>query len=471
MPRRNLIWIAIILAMATVLLFVWRQPRRGTTVHQTEFVPVRETYQLIRQAYYQPVDEIKLRQAAVRGMVGELDEFSTYFLPEQAKAITHRVKGLDRGLGLRLDLDAKGARIIGVVPGSPAHSADLLPGDRILTVDAIPTAGKTDRQLRDLLAGKLGATVELQILSPAGWKQTVMLTHGEFPIETVRGLYRDQKGRWIWEVPSQEGIYYVRIVEFCPKTSRALLDVLHQLSPLRGLVLDLRANPGGLQEIAVALADVFLSRGTIVTVLTRNDPPKTHQAHDDTPFSKVPMVVLIDETTTSAAEIVAGALGANARAVLIGRRTRGKGCVQSMVRLPGELGQINLTTAEFLIPPDRPIQRRPGGDRWGVAPQINVTLSPKQTKTLRRLRIEAETWPAPALRTTTASDKGSEQIDPRDLLGQKLLQLDTQLDRAVTLLGKPKEMQAILQRMRTEISKAAEERKKRAAIQQTNNSK
>ena len=471
MPRRNLIWIAIILAMAAVLLFVWRQPRQGTTVHHTEFVPVRNTYKLIRQTYYQPVDETKLQQAAVRGMVGELDKFSTYFLPEQAETITHRVMGLDRGLGLRLGIDTKGARIIGVVPGSPAHIAELLPGDRILTVNAIPTAGKTGRELRDLLGGKLGAKVELQILSPTGWKKTVTLAHEEFPIETVRGLYRDRKGQWVWEVPSQEGIYYVRIVEFCPKTSRTLLDVLNRLGSLRGLVLDLRGNPGGLRETAVALADVFLARGTIVTVLTRNDPPKIHQAHDDTDYSKVPLVVLINETTTSAAEIVAGALGANARTVLIGRRTRGKGCVQSMIRLPGELGQINLTIAEFLIPPDRPIQRKPGSDTWGIDPQINVKLSPKQTESLRRVRIDTESWPAPALRTSTVPAKRSEKIDPRDLLGKKLLQLDSQLDRAVKLLGNPKEMQTILQRIRTEISKDSEERKKHAVTQQTRKSK
>ncbi len=121
------------------------------------------------------------------------------------------------------------------------------------------------------------------------------------------------------QVTTREGIRYVRIVEFCPRTTQDLLDVLRQGPPLRGLVLDLRGNPGGRLEVAVALADVFIDSGPIVTILARNDRRKTHRAHDDTSYSKVPLVVLIDETTTSAAEIVAGALAANARAVLIGQ--------------------------------------------------------------------------------------------------------------------------------------------------------
>ncbi len=383
-------------------------------------------------------------------MVSQLDDFSSYVPSEQAEALTDRVMGVDRGLGLRLRFDEPEPVLLGPLPDSPAHAAMLFAGDCIVAVDEQPTRGLSEAKIHELLAGELGREVTLSVRDAhTNALRSVVLRREEFPVEAVLGLLRRPNGEWVWRV-GPEGVAYVRITEFCPKSAERLRQVLRRLDPMPGLVLDLRDNPGGLLADAVAVADVFLREGVIVRVLGRDRGREIHQAHPDTPHANVPLVVLIDEKTTSAAEIVAGTLAANARAVLVGRRTRGKGCVQTMLRLPGDLGQIQLTTAEFLLPPDRPIQRREGAEAWGVPPQIEVAIPAEDLPALRRRRIESTVVPEPtsrrpATQTSAWEDSASEQRPERELL-----RLDRQLARAVQLLRRPEEYQAILERLERE---------------------
>jgi len=215
MPKRNLIWIVILLAMTAVLLLVWHHRAGGPTVTGSRFAPVRKTYEVICSRSYPAADEDRLKRGAVRGMVGQLDRFSTYCPPDRCEALTDRVMGVDRGLGLRLDFPVAkkpsgktpAPRIIGAVFGSPAHKARLLPGDRILTINGATTTGRTERQVRNMLAGKVGDEVKLTILTSPGKarRRTVTLTHAEFPVQTVRGLYRDRQSKWVWLLPVAPG--------------------------------------------------------------------------------------------------------------------------------------------------------------------------------------------------------------------------------------------------------------------------
>lgn len=444
MPRRNLIWIAILLAMAVVLLLVWQQPRNGHGNRPTEFHPVEQTYRVIRESYYRPIEPEDLQRAAVRGMVSTLDEFSTYVSPEQAERLTGHVLGEHLGLGLELSFDENVPVVVGPHPNSPAHKAGIFADDRILAINDTPTKDLTPKQVRLLLSRPTDKSFRLTLRDAlTGKKRRVKLTPATFPVETVQGLYRDATGRRKYRLPGQGKLVYVRITEFCPHTAQQLGNELRRLGNIGGLVLDLRDNPGGLLANGVAVADLFLREGAIVHVLERDNKRQTHQAHPDTPYGNTPLVVLIDDLSTSAAEIVAGALAANARAVLLGQRTHGKGCVQTMIRLPGHLGQVHLTTAEFLLPPDQTIQRRKNSNRWGVDPQVALERNEEQTSVLRRRWQGAAVIPRSAVLSPPDTKTPPKAVTKSDL-ARTAIKADPQLALAVQLLRKPKEMDAIL---------------------------
>lgn len=452
MPKRNLIWILIILAMGTVLFLVWKQPSPVDRPANGPFQPVGQTYEVIVRQYYKPIDDRRIRQAAVQGMIEALDEFSTYVPPEEAESLTHRVMGQPGGIGLVVarpvgkTFGPEGAEVIGALPGSPAHQAGLLGGQRLLAIDGEDIAGMGFFRVRTLLAGVPGSEVLLRYC-PAddadrpGPAEPIerMLVRQELALETVDGLYRDEQGQWVYALDVDRGLYYLRIREFCPRTPQQLQRALGQMPDFRGLVLDLRGNPGGVLDNGIAVADLFLAEGPIVTICDRRPTPRQVVSHGDTPFAQVPLAVLIDRDSASAAELVAGALARNARAVLLGERTRGKGCVQTMIRLGGDLGQVQLTTAEFFFDPDRPVQRREDSDVWGVDPEISIAMTPETRRALYELwrrervisaRATAQTAPA-------SQPKQAEKLD-------ELLPLDPALAEARNLLGDAKRFEAIL---------------------------
>lgn len=443
-PRQYLLWLAILPAMAAVVLLVWRQPPRATHLGGPgEFGPVEQTYRVIRESYYRPLDANVLQRAAVRGMVGELDEFSAYIPPDKVEALTERVMGMRRDLGLEWTLQDGVPTVLGPLPDSPAHKAGLFRGDRILEINARPVSSLREKEIRSLLQPIGKETVELTVQDAvAGTSRLVRLQTETYPVETVQGWQRNEAGAWQHVLDERRGLYYVRLTEFCSDTARRLATLLRGWVNLRGLVLDLRDNPGGLLPDGVAVADMFLREGEIVHVRERGNRRQTYRAHGETPYAAVPMVVLIDEATTSAAEIVAGALSANARAVLAGQRTRGKGLVQTMLRLPNDLGQIHLTTAEFFLPPHRAIQRRRGAKTWGVEPQVSVLLSDEQRETLRRLRREQSVLPRPSSEANPTG--GTKTAASQPVERRKKGEEDPQLSAATALLKHPRRMRKIL---------------------------
>ncbi|MDY6914631.1 MAG: S41 family peptidase [Planctomycetota bacterium] len=455
MPKRNLIWIVAIIAAAVVVAWVTRSPRPAdySRSGRAPLAPPARTHRLIRENYYLPVDDKTLHRGAVRGMVRQLDEFSSYIPPERVDEFSHRVRGLQRGLGLRLEIAAGAVTVVGPLPGSPAHRASLTYGDRIVAIDGEKPDGLTLREVRRLLDGEIDTPVVLTVIrSGAEQQETIELLRDEFPLETVLGCYRDHIGRRVYAIDPQTGLIYVRIREFVQNTAEEFQRAFRQLSGIRGLILDLRDNPGGRLAAAVEAADMFISKGVIVTKLTRQSAPRIYQAHNEGTFPPIPMVVLINGRTASAAEIVAGALRFRDRAVLVGSRTRGKGCVQTMFPLQGNLGQINLTTSEFCFEQDRRITRRPGSDVWGVDPHEPVVISPAQREALEWLWARAEVLPP------EAEPPQAHSARQRRMLA-KWVKADPQLARAVRLIRSPKRLDAILAR-------AAEQREKEQKLRQ-----
>ena len=459
MSKRNLIWLAVIAAAAVagVLLVRTPRPRGGTPGARPG--PAEQTRRLIRESYYQPIPDGTLDRGAIRGMVESLDEFSSYIPPEKVRAFQRRMEGKAFGLGLRVEIVDGQVRVIGPLADSPAHRARIVAGDRILSIDGKKLKGVAIEQVRRLLAPEDDTPVGLELLRATGERETIRLSGASLALETVTGLFRNDAGKWVHLIVPSEGIAYLRLREFTPETSQQFQRVFRQLARLEGVVLDLRNNPGGARPAAIAIADMFLRKGTLVIVEHRTGPAEQHVAHEAGTVPDVPVVILVDSRTASAAELVAGALQAGDRAVLVGERTCGKGCIQTMIPLGGDLGQINLTTAWFHFGSGEPIMRTADADRWGITPHVSVTVPAARRVELDKLIAREEVLPPPkpttrpATRATTAPDTARTA---------RFLKMDPQLDRAVDLLRTPQRITRILEEAAKRRAAEAKAREKEA---------
>ncbi len=444
MSKHNLIWITAIIAASLVTLLVTRR----NTVHMSspdagEFAPVAETYELISETYHEALDGNSLRRGAVNGMVSSLDEFSSYIAAERLDAFVCKVDGMGCGLGLRIDQTQGGLRVIGTLVNSPAHHEGISAGEIIVAIDGQSTLDMSLDDARAALDAPKGSPIELTFARGLQARETVTLTSSEFRLETVQGLYRDRVGRWVYFTDVNETIAYVRISEFVTDTATKLGEIIHSLGSIRGLVLDLRDNPGGRFAPALEVCDLFLAGGVIVCKVSRGEVSETHTARPNGTLPGFPVVVLINARTASSAEIVAGVLKFHDRAVVLGTRTRGKGAVQSMFPLPGDLGMINITTSQLLIGGTDSITRSPGSDLWGVNPHPGreVILSPAVTGQLEELRYRTEALalaklPRPASAPTDAKTGDGPPAE--------LMELDRQLVSAMELLNDAESIRLIL---------------------------
>ncbi len=317
------------------------------------------TFEIIKQAYVEPVSDHALMQSALRGMLSGLDPHSEFLDARALRQFDEDTSGEYAGLGIEV-AEVKGTlRIIAPIDGTPAQKAGIRAGDIILGIDGKAIDPDALDAALDALRGKPGSVITLTILH-AGASQPINL-------RLVREFIQVPSVRSRLLVP---GFAYLRISQFQADTASELqrqLDALQRKDgPLKGAVLDLRSNPGGLVTAAVAVADDFLDSGVIVS--TRGRLPQSDTIFRATPgdlLHGAPLVVLIDGGTASAAEIVAGALKDNHRAVLMGRRSFGKGSVQSVLPLP-DGAAIKLTTARYYTPDGDSIQAR------GISPDIEL---------------------------------------------------------------------------------------------------
>ena len=305
-------------------------------------------YNAVRQAYVDPVDDHKLMQAAVQGLLLDLDPHSAYLEKTDAEDFDEQTRGSYDGVGVELQQLPDGAlRVIAPLDDSPAERAGLRSGDRIIAIDGKPLlAGQGDASTP--LRGKAGSKVVVKVVREG--------VRAPFELTLLRDTIRAASVRARMLEP---GFGYVRISSFQAPTAADFvkqLDALQKDAPLRGLVLDLRSNPGGLLIGAVQIADELLPSGNIVS--TRGRESIGNSRYDATPGDRLhgaPLVVLVDAGSASAAEVLAGALHDNQRARVVGSRTFGKGSVQTL--LPLDNGDsVKLTTARYYTPSGHSIQ-------------------------------------------------------------------------------------------------------------------
>ncbi|RPI55168.1 MAG: S41 family peptidase, partial [Deltaproteobacteria bacterium] len=318
---------------------------------------------LVQRNYVEEIPPQDLIYGAVQGMLTTLDPHSSFMKPEDYKELQIETKGSFTGIGIEISLNKDGIlTVVSPIEGTPAYKAGLKANDKILKIGDNTTKNMTLIESVKLLRGSKGTDVTISIYRE-GWRRIkdITLTRDVVPIISVRSKMLE------------EGYGYIRISNFQDNTSSEMKKALKQLEKgkgLKGLVLDLRNNPGGLLEQAVEVADVFLKKGLIVYTDGRIEEQKMRfEAHPDEHLHNYSIAVLVNEGSASASEIVAGALQDHKRAIVLGVQTFGKGSVQTVIPLE-DGSAVRLTTARYYTPNGRSIQAK------GIEPDIEVPYTP-----------------------------------------------------------------------------------------------
>lgn len=322
---------------------------------------VAEVMDRVRREYVDNVDDKRIVEAAIRGIISDLDQHSTFLNAEEYEDIRISTTGNYTGVGLDVNLDGGKVTVVAPLEGAPADRAGILPGDVVSAVDDIPVNAEDVAATVARMRGAAGTPVTLDVLRPGSAEpMRFALTRTAVQVRTVQSEYLGN------------GLAYVRVSSFAESTAADLEQAARDLTAaagrddLLGMVLDLRSNPGGLLDAAVQVADAFLDGGVIVSGTGRMRKAQFEQSADaGDPLEGVPTVVLVNSASASASEIVAGALQDHERARIVGERTYGKGSVQTVMPL-GEGSAIKLTTSRYLTPLGRSINGS------GIEPDIVV---------------------------------------------------------------------------------------------------
>lgn len=326
---------------------------------------------LIRRSYVdeERTDYTHLIYGAMNGMLASLDRFSSFIPPKSFKQMEQETEGEFGGIGIVVSIKDGALVIISPQEGSPGEKAGLHPGDRIIKVDGKSTASLPMNEAVNMIKGKPGTKVTLTVLRPSTKKiLTFTVTRAIIEISTIKDAHL-----------LDDHIGYIRITQFNEKTAEKLREALVdlRLKFMRGLILDLRNNPGGLLTSAIDVCSIFLPLNWPI-VSTEGRHKSQHQEFFSRPgkkFLHIPIIILINGNSASAAEIVSGCLRDSKRALLVGERSFGKGCVQSIIEL-ADKSAVRLTTAYYYTPSKRVIQDH------GIPPDVTVDISDKDAAKL-----------------------------------------------------------------------------------------
>ncbi len=384
------------------------------------------------------------------GAMSALDDFSSIIWPDEVARFDRMTSGVFRGVGVQIQVDdeTQMIKVVSPLEGTPAQRAGVRKGDLIKKINGQSAVGITINQAVDLITGPEGSKVQV-VMEREGQEVQFELTRAVIDQPSVNGWRRAgvREDDWDWFIDRTNQIGYVRLLGFSDNTTGELRDAVDAMktSGLKGLIVDLRYNPGGLLTEAVGVANVFIDKGTIVSTTPpvpsnpmigpggakgESKAATTGQAL----LAGVPVVVLINEGSASASEIVSGAIRHYADkgdidAILIGQRSFGKGSVQNVWALRDDgKAKMRLTTQYYMLPDGQVIHRKPGASTWGVQPHMLVDMLPQQMTDAMRLRQDADVLPLDEEGLVVES---KDHPEPEQLLSKGL---DPQLQWALYLL-------------------------------------
>jgi len=385
MVRRRLIFSVIVLLVVGICSGdAWadqsKQPKEDDYYELYKLLV--DTLDQVERNYVKDVSRRKLIEAAIKGVLNELDPYSAYIAPNDLDRFRTSVDGNFGGIGIQFAVDHGRLKVLSPLVGTPAYRAGIMAGDLIVEINGKSTKGINVEEVARHLKGEAGTDVTLGVIH-AGKSdmETIAITREIVRVDTVLGNRRKKDDHWDFLLDPDQRIGYVRVAAFSRDTARDLRTAIDQLGEesLRGLILDLRFNPGGLLSSAIEVSDLFVASGRIVS--TEGKKPdvseRVWEAHKEGTLDEFAMVVLVNRYTASAAEIVSACLQDHKRAVVMGERTWGKGSVQNVIPLEGGQSALKLTTASYVRPSGHNIHRFPSADEdeeWGVMPDDGYEL-------------------------------------------------------------------------------------------------
>jgi carboxyl-terminal processing protease len=407
--KHSITWVVV---FGVILLMFLQLPpmaaKQDSVVHT--YSALVEVDALAKQQFVESIEDDRLVDGAIRGMMFKLDPYSGYIAADELPAFERRSRGDFNGVGVEVGMQGGQLTVIAPVEGSSAAQAGVLAGDTLLSINGQKLVGRSVFEVEEMLVGLPGTNVYIEVRHP-GERETskLSLVRGPVHLTTVRGFRRDPSGDWEYMIdpggrtsrPSREGprIGYVRVSNFHENTMRDFDAALRKLldDGAVALILDLRFNPGGLMQQAVAMVDRFVDDGLILSTVTRRRAVDEYMAVREGTIDNLKLVVLINGNSASAAEIVAGSLQASGRAVVVGARSFGKGSVQHLIHLAGHKAAVKLTVAYYRLPDGRIIHRTDKNtltDQWGITPDVKVTLSEDEIQAIQESRRRVDVSPA-----------------------------------------------------------------------------
>jgi carboxyl-terminal processing protease len=381
---------------------------------------------ILQENYVEEIESQEAIEGAINGLLLSLDPHSVYLKPENYREFRNETNGSFTGIGIKITLQDGQITVISPIADTPADKAGIRANDRIMKIDGISTKGKTTYDAVKILRGPQNSEVTISIFRD-GWEapRDFTLIRSEIPLISVKSYLL------------KPGFGYLKISSFQRNTTKEFkkhLENLQQERALQGLILDLRNNPGGLLDQAVNISDLFLDSGLIVYTRGRKKSQDlTYEAHDNNILARYPLVVLVNEGTASASEIVAGAVQDHRRGVIVGTRTFGKGSVQSVIPLNDGAG-LKMTTARYYTPSGRSIQVT------GIAPDVVVQFveADEQGGNETSRSVESSRVREVDLNNHISSqmDENQEPVDQQSLSDdmQQRLKSDNQLQAAFDIL-------------------------------------
>ncbi len=377
-------------------LFANRLEERLRQVERKEKLKAKDVEAQLDRAIEINEETVRLPTSVIvseftNGALESLDRFTSVIWPAELDEFRKRTIGQFSGVGIQIMIGKDGwLTVVQPLEDTPAYQAGIAPDDRIVKIDGVSTKNIFIEEAVKKITGPEGTEVVLTIRRPDGSEYPAPIKRARIEIKTVKGERRDETGHWQHFVDEEHKIAYVRVTSFTEKTVDDLRGTQRRLSDMgaRGLILDLRSNPGGLLRSAVDMADLFLD-GDKKIVSTRGQHSKrwSESATDGESFPRLPLIVLVNDRSASASEIVAGALqDNNNRALIIGERTFGKGSVQNLIPLGGNQAYLKLTTAHYYLPSGRLVHKKDNTDTWGVDPDISVRLVPEEIRAVLLLQ-------------------------------------------------------------------------------------
>ena len=383
------------------------------------------------------------------GAMDTLDDYSDVVWPFQKERLERTTTGKFYGVGIQISLINRQLTVVTPLEDTPAHRAGIKAGDHIVSIDGKSTVGIDLNTAVEKITGEEGTEVVLGIKSTGDKAKSrdLKLIRSEIPIRTIKGWERQPGGDWNFYIDEQAQIGFMRMAQFGPTTVQDMdnaVKAMRDSKGLKGLIIDLRFNPGGLLSAAVDICNRFIDRGVIVsTTGPIGIRPQAYFADEEQTYGKFPVIILINKGSASASEILSGCLQSHGRALIVGNRTFGKGSVQNIFGLSSRQAYFKLTTQYYKIPNGRIIHRRPNQAMWGIDPDVDVKVSEQQYADLLEARTildvlknkDEKVDPNAIIRKRDTDDK-EEKDKPQVKQASDILTmgLDPQLEVALILM-------------------------------------